>query len=318
MGESARWHDGRFWCSDWVAGDVLTMAVAGDERRPARRRHPLHVVPVLLRLDRRRHDARHRRSRTRTARGRRNARRPRRPVAVLGVRMERGRRARARRGLRQRHQLRHDGRRRDELRAGLDDRAHRRGHPRWRHPSRCRHRSPSPTAWRSRPTAAPCSSPSPSPSRLAAFDIDDDFSLSNRRVWAEIEGGADGVSLDAEGALWCAARGGASLLERGRPRPPAHRARPSGVLGGPRWPARDDVVHGRQRMERPREHRQRPPHRGRLHDRGRGPRRRVFVERSTGVTARPPGRVTLGDLDAPGAGSVGRSPRARDGRAVPA
>src|SRR6187397_2442044 len=30
MGESARWHDGRFWCSDWVAGDVLTMAVAGD------------------------------------------------------------------------------------------------------------------------------------------------------------------------------------------------------------------------------------------------------------------------------------------------
>ena len=27
MGESARWHDGRFWCSDWVAGDVLSMAV---------------------------------------------------------------------------------------------------------------------------------------------------------------------------------------------------------------------------------------------------------------------------------------------------
>ena len=30
MGESARWHDGRFWCSDWVAGDVLSMAVSGD------------------------------------------------------------------------------------------------------------------------------------------------------------------------------------------------------------------------------------------------------------------------------------------------
>ena len=27
MGESARWHDGRFWCSDWVAGEVLAMAV---------------------------------------------------------------------------------------------------------------------------------------------------------------------------------------------------------------------------------------------------------------------------------------------------
>src|SRR5947208_3180036 len=23
MGESARWHNGRFWCSDWVAGEVL-------------------------------------------------------------------------------------------------------------------------------------------------------------------------------------------------------------------------------------------------------------------------------------------------------
>ena len=23
MGESARWHDGRFWCSDWVAGEIL-------------------------------------------------------------------------------------------------------------------------------------------------------------------------------------------------------------------------------------------------------------------------------------------------------
>src|ERR671932_290289 len=23
MGESARWHDWRFWCSDWVAGEIL-------------------------------------------------------------------------------------------------------------------------------------------------------------------------------------------------------------------------------------------------------------------------------------------------------
>jgi sugar lactone lactonase YvrE len=48
--------------------------------------------------------------------------------------------------------------------------------------------------------------------RVSAFDIDDDHSLRNRRVWAEIEGGADGVSLDAEGALWCAAQGGAVRL----------------------------------------------------------------------------------------------------------
>jgi sugar lactone lactonase YvrE len=52
-------------------------------------------------------------------------------------------------------------------------------------------------------------------SRVAAFDIDDDGSLANRRVWAEIDGGADGVSLDAEGALWCAAQGGAVRLAEG-------------------------------------------------------------------------------------------------------
>jgi sugar lactone lactonase YvrE len=38
-------------------------------------------------------------------------------------------------------------------------------------------------------------------SRVSAFDIQDDHSLGNRRVWAELNGGADGISLDAEGAL---------------------------------------------------------------------------------------------------------------------
>jgi sugar lactone lactonase YvrE len=52
-------------------------------------------------------------------------------------------------------------------------------------------------------------------SRVAAFDVEDDDSLSNRRVWAEIDGGADGVSLDADGALWCASQGGATRLARG-------------------------------------------------------------------------------------------------------
>jgi sugar lactone lactonase YvrE len=36
--------------------------------------------------------------------------------------------------------------------------------------------------------------------RLTAFDIADDGSLSNRRVWAE--GGADGICMDADGAIW--------------------------------------------------------------------------------------------------------------------
>jgi sugar lactone lactonase YvrE len=39
--------------------------------------------------------------------------------------------------------------------------------------------------------------------RLTAFDIEADGSLSNRRVWADLEGGVpDGICLDADGAVW--------------------------------------------------------------------------------------------------------------------
>jgi sugar lactone lactonase YvrE len=41
--------------------------------------------------------------------------------------------------------------------------------------------------------------------RLTAFDIAADGGLSNRRVWADIDGYPDGICLDAEGAVWCAA-----------------------------------------------------------------------------------------------------------------
>jgi sugar lactone lactonase YvrE len=42
--------------------------------------------------------------------------------------------------------------------------------------------------------------------RLTAFDIGADGALSNRRVWAQLPGGAvpDGICLDAEGAIWVA------------------------------------------------------------------------------------------------------------------
>jgi sugar lactone lactonase YvrE len=42
--------------------------------------------------------------------------------------------------------------------------------------------------------------------RLSAFDIDASGDLSNRRVWAQLPGGAipDGICLDAEGAVWVA------------------------------------------------------------------------------------------------------------------
>jgi sugar lactone lactonase YvrE len=39
--------------------------------------------------------------------------------------------------------------------------------------------------------------------RLTAFDIEADGSLSNRRVWADLDGGfPDGICLDAENAVW--------------------------------------------------------------------------------------------------------------------
>jgi sugar lactone lactonase YvrE len=41
--------------------------------------------------------------------------------------------------------------------------------------------------------------------KLTAFDIAGDGSLSNRRVWADLEGGVpDGICIDADGAIWYA------------------------------------------------------------------------------------------------------------------
>jgi sugar lactone lactonase YvrE len=42
--------------------------------------------------------------------------------------------------------------------------------------------------------------------RLSAFDVADDGTLSNRRVWAQLDGGRipDGNCLDADGAIWIA------------------------------------------------------------------------------------------------------------------
>lgn len=41
--------------------------------------------------------------------------------------------------------------------------------------------------------------------RLSAFDIAPDGSLSNRRVWANLDGHPDGICLDAQGAVWSSA-----------------------------------------------------------------------------------------------------------------
>ncbi len=52
-------------------------------------------------------------------------------------------------------------------------------------------------------------------SRLGAWDIGADGSLSNRRVWAPVEGGVDGICIDAEGAVWCATPRGCVRLREG-------------------------------------------------------------------------------------------------------
>jgi sugar lactone lactonase YvrE len=59
--------------------------------------------------------------------------------------------------------------------------------------------------------------------RLTAFDIEDDGTLSNRRVWADGVG-PDGICLDADGCIWASSanmandcariRGGGEVLER--------------------------------------------------------------------------------------------------------
>jgi sugar lactone lactonase YvrE len=36
MGESARWHDGRFWMCDWLAGELLAFSPSGDREVVAR------------------------------------------------------------------------------------------------------------------------------------------------------------------------------------------------------------------------------------------------------------------------------------------
>ena len=90
MGESARWHDGRFWCSDWVAGEVLAIAsTAPDAGKPVVVTRSTSfpfcfdwtadgtmLVTGRSGLDRLDADG--------------SLRRPRRPVAVLRLRLERG------------------------------------------------------------------------------------------------------------------------------------------------------------------------------------------------------------------------------------
>jgi sugar lactone lactonase YvrE len=75
--------------------------------------------------------------------------------------------------------------------------------------------------------------------RLTAFDIADDGSLSGRRVWAALGNAApDGISLDAEGAIWLASPTSREVLRVRQGGEVTHRIATPGqavacMLGGP-------------------------------------------------------------------------------------
>jgi sugar lactone lactonase YvrE len=57
----------------------------------------------------------------------------------------------------------------------------------------------------------------PHAQRLIAFDIKEDGTLANKRVWADLApASADGIAMDGEGAVWCAsARSGCNRVLEG-------------------------------------------------------------------------------------------------------
>jgi sugar lactone lactonase YvrE len=75
--------------------------------------------------------------------------------------------------------------------------------------------------------------------RLTAFDTQPDGTLSNRRIWADLEGSfPDGICLDAEGAVWVAAPEPGEVLRVRKGGTITHRVKVSTrpyacMLGGP-------------------------------------------------------------------------------------
>jgi sugar lactone lactonase YvrE len=75
--------------------------------------------------------------------------------------------------------------------------------------------------------------------RLTAFDVAADGSLSNRRLWAQLEGAVpDGICLDAEGAIWVASPVSAEALRVRQGGEVTHRVRVETqafacMIGGP-------------------------------------------------------------------------------------
>ena len=93
--------------------------------------------------------------------------------------------------------------------------------------------------------------------RLAAFDIADDGSLSNRRVWADLQDGVpDGICLDAENAVWYGDVPNKRCVRVSRRWPGAadDRARPRLLRLRARGRGPEASVHDGDRMAWPRKH----------------------------------------------------------------
>ena len=196
MGESPRWHDGRLWFCDWMAHEVRAVDLDGRVEVIAARRR----AAVLDRLAGRRDPRRRGRDRGAPPGARRHAHPPRRPVGAVPAPVERDRRRRRRPDLGRTTSattspaaaspepgivavVTPDG----EVRQVADDVLFPNGM--------------AVTADGSTLIVAESHG-----HRLTAFDIGDDATLTNRRVWADLGAGAapDGICIDADGAVWWA------------------------------------------------------------------------------------------------------------------
>jgi sugar lactone lactonase YvrE len=214
MGESARWHDGRFWCSDWVAGEVLSIAIDGaDAGKPT---VVTRSTSFPLCFDWTADDellVTGRRGLERLAPDGRLV-----PYTDLSQLSEYGWNEIAVHpsGAAYVNGINFDMMGADGMNFELGSR---RGLIAVVTPDGSTRIVADTVAFPNgmaiTPDGATLLVAESFASRVAAFDVDDDHNLNNRRVWAEIDGGADGVSLDADGALWCAAQSGAIRLAQG-------------------------------------------------------------------------------------------------------
>jgi sugar lactone lactonase YvrE len=214
MGESARWHDGRFWCSDWVAGEVLVIPVDGEHRGEATVVTRTTSFPFCFDWT---GDG------TMLVTGQHGLERldpdgELRPFADLSAFSEYGWNEVAAHpsGAAYVNGINFDMMGAD----GMDfELGSTRGLIAVVTPDGERRIVADTVAFPNgmaiTPDGATLLVAESFASRVTAYTVDDDHGLSDRRVWAEIEGGADGVSLDAEGALWCASQGGAARLAQG-------------------------------------------------------------------------------------------------------